>query len=32
MTCSLLVEEPLTMGGLLAFMGSTLVKKALMGC
>ncbi len=31
-TCSLLVEKPLTAGGLLAFVGGTLVKKALAGC
>ncbi len=28
-TCSLLVEKPLTTGGLLAFVGSTLVKESL---
>jgi hypothetical protein len=29
MTCSLLVEKPLTTGGLLAFVGSTLVGELL---
>jgi hypothetical protein len=32
MTCSLLVKKPLMTGGLLAFMGSMLVKKTLAGC
>jgi hypothetical protein len=32
MMCSLLVKKPLTTGGLLVFVGSRLVKKALAGC
>ncbi len=32
MTCSLLVKKPLTTGGLLEFVGGTLVKMALAGC